>query len=120
MTALSSSEYFFLDGQFFGASAIKYCLNRGSCLGRKYCLNSGSCLGGQILSGALVELHGNGNSYDCKSPRVNIGYVQKSHRKWLRTNGPVVDRSTFVSGDLGFDCWLDGRSSLISYKMGEF
>ncbi len=36
----------------------------------------------------------------------------ESHRKWLRTNGLVVDRSTFVSGDPG----LDGRSSLISYS----
>ena len=33
------------------------------------------------------------------------------------TYGLVVDRrSTFVSGDPGFDSWLDGRSSLISYR----
>ena len=33
----------------------------------------------------------------------------EGHRKWLRTNGLVVDRSTFVSGGRGFDSWLDGR-----------
>ena len=33
------------------------------------------------------------------------------------TYGLMVDRrSTFVSGDPGFDSWLDGRSSLISYS----
>ena len=37
------------------------------------------------------------------------------------TYGLVVDRrGTFVSGDPGFDSWLDGRSSLISYSGLDF